>query len=260
MDAPPPLTTTKVEGESSTHLPGPFSYVPFLVAGAPGDGMPSAVPIELLAGMGPPAPLTGPGGIPVPSMELASIPMVLAETKALLNEDKPKKRRAPPSKLSNSKNPPSMTSKAVIRAAMNERVRKLDRLSRLNDGLLTSDQRDEKKRLMTLEKNRRAAQISREKKKRYVESLEDRVGMMAKHLAALEMENNQLRALLGSYYPEEEIMAIEAMGKEHLAQGLEVCAGIHGVSDPMCAAEENDMEKPSLKRIKTDNRGWPISF
>jgi len=78
------------------------------------------------------------------------------------------------------------------------RIRRLDILSRTGmvKGGLSTQEEEEKKRLLKLEKNRRAAQISREKKKRYILNLERRAAVMAKHLAALECENNQLRALL----------------------------------------------------------------
>lgn len=78
------------------------------------------------------------------------------------------------------------------------RIRRLDILSRSSiiKGKLSSQEEEERKRLMKLESNRRAAQISREKKKRYIINLEGRAAMMGKHLAALELENNQLRAIL----------------------------------------------------------------
>jgi len=78
------------------------------------------------------------------------------------------------------------------------RIRRLDILSRngVKQGGLSTAEEEEKKRLLKLEKNRRAAQISREKKKRYILNLEARGAMMSKHLTALELENNQLRAIL----------------------------------------------------------------
>jgi len=95
---------------------------------------------------------------------------------------------------------PSITSKSVIRAAMNERVKKLDRLQQVDestmDPALAKEHRKEKIRLLTLERSRRAAQLRRIKKKNYVRNLEGRIGMMAKHLEKLELENNQLRVLV----------------------------------------------------------------
>jgi len=64
---------------------------------------------------------------------------------------------------------------------------------------MTKKQRSEKTRLMRLERNRRAAAVSRERKKRYISSLEDRSLIMSKHLEALELENRQLRKLLSQY-------------------------------------------------------------
>merc|ERR550517_1776361 len=92
-----------------------------------------------------------------------------------------------------------MTSKAVIRAAMTQRVRRLDVLNSVSESNLTPSQREEKKRLVHLENNRQTARLSRERKHLYVTILEGRVATMAKHLAALELENAQLRALFESY-------------------------------------------------------------
>lgn len=79
------------------------------------------------------------------------------------------------------------------------RIRRLDMLTRRARSSkvgLSLTEEGEKRRLLKLEKNRRAAQISREKKKRYILNLEDRASAMGRQLAALELENNQLRALL----------------------------------------------------------------
>jgi len=102
------------------------------------------------------------------------------------------------------KAPTSFQSMAGLPAKMLElgvsaRLSKLDQLSRMREDELSGHQMAEKRRLMRLEKNRRAASISRERKKRYIRSLEERSLIMAKHLAALEMENNHLRQLLANY-------------------------------------------------------------
>jgi len=95
---------------------------------------------------------------------------------------------------------PSITSKSVIRAVMNERVKKLDMLQQVDESIMdpsiASKHRKEKIRLLTLERSRRAAQLRRIKKKNYVKNLEGRIGMMAKHLEKLEVENNQLRLMV----------------------------------------------------------------
>jgi len=132
-------------------------------------------------------------GIPLPPSGLSGL--VKAEVASGMSLIRKPKKRRPPTTPSNL----STTSKAVIRAAMNERVRKLEQLAAMKESALTPEMREAKKRLMILEKNRRAAHLSREKKKRYVISLEDRVGMLAKNLAALELENNQLRGLLAQF-------------------------------------------------------------
>lgn len=84
----------------------------------------------------------------------------------------------------------------LLELGVSKRLTKLDRLSRMDDRNMSSKQKAEKRRLMRLEKNRRAAAISRERKKRYIRSLEERSLIMSKHLQVLEMENSQLRALL----------------------------------------------------------------
>jgi len=79
---------------------------------------------------------------------------------------------------------------------VSKRLSKLDKLIRMDESEMSAKQRKEKVRLLRLEKNRRAAAISRERKKRYIRSLEERSLIMSKHLEALEMENGQLRQLL----------------------------------------------------------------
>lgn len=82
------------------------------------------------------------------------------------------------------------------RTQTKKRIERLDTLSRVPRSDLNAHEKEAKLRLLKLESNRRAAQVSRQKKKRYIANLEERAAMMAKHLAALEVENGQLRALL----------------------------------------------------------------
>merc|ERR1719281_259216 len=82
------------------------------------------------------------------------------------------------------------------RTQTKKRIERLDSLSRVPRSDLNVHEKEAKLRLLKLESNRRAAQVSRQKKKRYIANLEERAAMMAKHLAALEIENGQLRALL----------------------------------------------------------------
>jgi len=79
---------------------------------------------------------------------------------------------------------------------VSKRLSKLEKLIRMDESTMTEKQRSEKVRLLRLEKNRRAAAVSRERKKRYIRSLEERSLIMSRHLEALEMENGQLRKLL----------------------------------------------------------------
>lgn len=90
------------------------------------------------------------------------------------------------------------TSKKLLEFGVSARLNKLDELSRVEEEKLTSSQLAEKRRLVRLEKNRRAASVSRERKRSYVRSLEERSLIMAKHLAVLETENSHLRQMLRS--------------------------------------------------------------
>jgi len=76
------------------------------------------------------------------------------------------------------------------------RLKRLRVLSQRSDSALSKGQKDEKKRIIRLEKNRRAAAMSRRKKKIYVRNLEDNSKLMARHIAILEMENAHLRAFM----------------------------------------------------------------
>lgn len=91
------------------------------------------------------------------------------------------------------------TSKKLLEFGVSARLNKLDELSRVEEEKLTSSQLAEKRRLVRLEKNRRAASVSRERKRSYVRSLEERSLIMAKHLATLETENSHLRQMLLAY-------------------------------------------------------------
>jgi len=83
------------------------------------------------------------------------------------------------------------------RTQTRKRIERLESLNSVPRGELSAKDKEAKLRLLKLESNRRAAQVSRQKKKRYIKNLEDRARVMAKHLAELEIENNQLRSLLG---------------------------------------------------------------
>merc|ERR1712241_77144 len=76
------------------------------------------------------------------------------------------------------------------------RLKKLRALCQKADDTLSKPQKMEKKRIIRLEKNRRAAAMSRRKKKMFVKNLENKNKLMERHIAILEMENAQLRALL----------------------------------------------------------------
>merc|ERR1719445_1404915 len=67
------------------------------------------------------------------------------------------------------------------------RLKRLKVLSQKAEDALSKPQQHEKKRIIRLEKNRRAAAMSRRKKKLYVKGLEDKNRLMQRHLAILEM-------------------------------------------------------------------------
>ena len=81
------------------------------------------------------------------------------------------------------------------------RLKRLKVLSQKPEDALSKPQKDEKKRIIRLEKNRRAAAMSRRKKKMYVKNLENKNKLMERHIAILEMENAQLRALMTHSMP-----------------------------------------------------------
>uniref|UniRef100_A0A7S0TEA9 BZIP domain-containing protein n=1 Tax=Elphidium margaritaceum TaxID=933848 RepID=A0A7S0TEA9_9EUKA len=95
-----------------------------------------------------------------------------------------------------------MTQQSVTRndakVITHSRLRRLKELSKRPETALSKDQKDEKKRIIRLEKNRRAAAMSRRKKKMYVKNLEEKTQLMARHLAIIEMENAHLRAMLNA--------------------------------------------------------------
>merc|ERR1719295_560419 len=76
------------------------------------------------------------------------------------------------------------------------RLKRLRHLSQTSEDTLSKNQKDEKKRIIRLEKNRRAAAMSRRKRKIYVKNMEENSKLMARHIAILEMENAHLRAFM----------------------------------------------------------------
>jgi len=84
----------------------------------------------------------------------------------------------------------------LLELGVSQRMCKLEKLLRVPSESLTRQEKKEKKQLIRLERNRRAAAVSRERKKRYIKNLEGRNLIMSKHLEALERENSQLRMLL----------------------------------------------------------------
>jgi len=183
----PPGTVLSHKIENPPGLPpmdiyGGFNHQGFATQGGLGAGHPSfQVP-----SMPPPRlPRIEATGVP----NVPSVPVIVPGVK-----EETMKVKAPTSFQSMAGLPAKM-----LELGVSARLSKLDELSRMREEELSGHQRAEKRRLMRLEKNRRAASISRERKKRYIRSLEERSLIMAKHLAALEMENNHLRQLLANY-------------------------------------------------------------
>ena len=79
------------------------------------------------------------------------------------------------------------------------RQKRLQQLHSVPFSNLTENEQMEKKRLIQLEKNRKAAANSRLKRKQYLSKLENEKKSLEHRLYILEMENNQLRAVLQAW-------------------------------------------------------------
>ena len=86
--------------------------------------------------------------------------------------------------------------KKNIELVKENRLKRLTELCSCSEEKLSLTEKKEKKRIIHLEKNRLAAIISRKKKKMYIKQLEETTVLMAQHLAILEMENANLKAIL----------------------------------------------------------------
>jgi len=84
----------------------------------------------------------------------------------------------------------------LVELGVSQRLIKLDNLTSKSDKELTNAEKYEKEDLLRLEKKRKAAVVCRGRKKRYVQSLEERSVSMSKHVQALEKQNKELRAML----------------------------------------------------------------
>lgn len=135
----------------------------------------------------------------------------------------------------------------LLELGVSKRLTKLDRLSRMDDRQMSSKQKAEKRRLMRLEKNRRAAAISRERKKRYIRSLEERSLIMSKHLQVLEMENSQLRALLAQSSNGQELL--DTM-PPHMSPLPEMSLGLPGDSELFNEQFGVSSPRPTRSRAK----------
>ncbi len=79
------------------------------------------------------------------------------------------------------------------------RQKRLQQLHEIPFANLSTDEQIEKKKLIQLEKNRKAAANSRLKRKKYLSTLENDKKKLEQRIYVLEMENNQLRAVLQAY-------------------------------------------------------------
>jgi len=98
-------------------------------------------------------------------------------------------------KGSNQKSLSGLSSK-LIKLGVSKRLIKLQNLKSKPEKELTASEKNEKISILRLESKRNAAVACRERKKKYVQSLEERSLKMAKHVEALEKQNEELRALL----------------------------------------------------------------
>lgn len=108
--------------------------------------------------------------------------------------------------------PMSRKNAAIITST---RLKRLKTLSSAKEEQLTGNQVVEKKRIIRLEKNRRAAAMSRKKKKVYIRDLEENSKLMERHLAILKMENDHLRALLSANMQQQAQQAQQMMAAQH---------------------------------------------
>jgi len=107
--------------------------------------------------------------------------------------------------------PMSRKNAAIITST---RLKRLKTLSSAKEEQLTGAQTAEKKRIIRLEKNRRAAAMSRKKKKVYIRDLEENSKLMERHLAILKMENDHLRALLAANMQQQAQQAQQMMAAQ----------------------------------------------
>jgi len=84
----------------------------------------------------------------------------------------------------------------LIQLGVSKRLIKLENLNSKPERELTVTEKNEKTNLLRLESKRNAAIVCRERKKKYIQSLEERSLKIAKHVEALEKQNEELRALL----------------------------------------------------------------
>jgi len=84
----------------------------------------------------------------------------------------------------------------LIQLGVSKRLIKLENLNSKPERDLTVNEKNEKLNLLRLESKRNAAVVCRDRKKKYVQSLEERILKMAKQVEALEKQNEELRALL----------------------------------------------------------------
>eukprot|EP01083_Nonionella_stella_P055373 146095_1 len=143
------------------------------------------------------------------------------------------------------------------KAITSTRLKRLKQLSQKPEETLSRDQKHEKKRIIRLEKNRRAAAMSRRKKKMYVKNLEDKCALMARHLAILEMENAQLRAVLNAQSHHQMIpFKIPNMTHFQVPPSATTFSASSNNSDATNSMEphtESTGSEPSLKRRKLNN-------
>merc|ERR1719347_1724389 len=114
--------------------------------------------------------------------------------------------------------PMSRKNAAIITST---RLKRLKTLSSAKEEQLTGAQTAEKKRIIRLEKNRRAAAMSRKKKKVYIRDLEENSKLMERHLAILKMENDHLRALLAANMQQQAQQMMQAQAQAQAQQMLQ---------------------------------------
>merc|ERR1712129_656866 len=145
------------------------------------------------------------------------------------------------------------------------RLKRLKLLSQKPEDKLSKPQKDEKKRIIRLEKNRRAAAMSRRKKKMYVKNMEQKNKLMERHIAILEMENAQLRSMVNAGGMPRHPMQQQQQQMQFMQQRMQMGNQYRGPPSGMTSESTSGMnsmepsEAPSIKRRKLNDGSGSVT-